>query len=67
VKPWIPLTIGVVLAALGCLWGLQGPGVIGGSAMSGNSLWALIGPVVLVIGLIIAFVGARRLRGPSGK
>ncbi|WP_433443573.1 hypothetical protein [Nonomuraea sp. CA-141351] len=61
-KSWIPLVIGVLLAAVGILWTLQGLGVVGGSVMSGNTTWAVIGPIVLVIGLVLAVIGLRRLR-----
>jgi hypothetical protein len=40
---------GVVLALLGLLWFLQGVGVIGGSFMSGEPVWAIIGLVLLLL------------------
>jgi hypothetical protein len=55
---WIVL--GVVGILLGGLWTLQGLNVMKGSAMSGNSMWAIIGPIVVVLGLISLLVGARR-------
>jgi hypothetical protein len=66
VKAWIFLVLGVLLALVGALWTLQGLGVVGGSVMSGVTLWAIIGPIVLIIGLVIAFIGIRRLRQPRG-
>ena len=61
-KPgWV--LVGGVLAVLGLLFTLQGTGVIGGSAMSGTTFWAIAGPVIIVIGLVVAAVGVRgRLR-----
>ncbi|WP_349426620.1 hypothetical protein [Microbacterium sp. LWS13-1.2] len=62
---WPYLVPGVVLAAVGLVWTLQGFGVLGGSVMSGSALWATIGPIVLVagLGLIgVAIVIARRRR-----
>jgi hypothetical protein len=53
---------GVVLIIAGGIWSLQGFGVIGGGFMSGNSIWAIIGPIVVVIGLGMAFMGLRRRR-----
>ncbi len=41
--------VGVVATIAGLIWALQGFGVIGGSFMSGNSVWAIIGPVVAVV------------------
>jgi len=57
--------VGVVLIVVGVLWALQGFGVIGGSFMSGDSVWAVIGPVVAVAGLVIAGIGVRRTRSVS--
>ena len=46
----VSLLLGVVLVAMGILWTLQGLGVVGGSVMSGVTLWAIVGPVVLLAG-----------------
>jgi hypothetical protein len=54
--------VGVLLAIAGIIWALQGFGVIGGSFMSGDSAWAIIGPVVAVIGLALAGFSLRRAR-----
>ncbi|OFE18974.1 hypothetical protein BA895_02135 [Humibacillus sp. DSM 29435] len=54
--------IGVVLFLTGCLWTLQGLGVIGGSAMSGNTVWAVIGPVVALLGVLLAVRSSRDSR-----
>ncbi|MER7370640.1 hypothetical protein ACI2LC_23990 [Nonomuraea wenchangensis] len=63
VKAWIFLVPGVLLALTGLVWTLQGLGVIGGSVMSGVTTWAVIGPIVLVVGLVLGFLGLRRLTG----
>jgi hypothetical protein len=54
--------VGFVLAIAGVIWALQGFGVIGGSFMSGDTVWAVIGPVVAVVGLALVAVGVRRRR-----
>jgi hypothetical protein len=60
-KPlWI--VVGGVVALLGLLFTLQGTNVIGGSGMSGNTFWAVAGPIIIVIGLVVAATGARRRR-----
>jgi hypothetical protein len=61
-KPlWV--LVGGVLAILGLLFTLQGTNVIAGSAMSGTTFWAVAGPIIIVIGLIVATVGVKgRLR-----
>jgi hypothetical protein len=56
---------GVVLTIAGVIWALQGFGVIGGSFMSGDSVWAIIGPIVAAAGLILAVIGIRRARSAS--
>ncbi|MEV5891414.1 hypothetical protein [Nonomuraea fuscirosea] len=62
-KARIIVAIGLLLAATGVLWTLQGLGIVGGSAMSGVTTWAVVGPVVVVVALVIAYIGLRRLRG----
>jgi hypothetical protein len=57
---WI--IFGIVGVLLGGLWTLQGLGVIKGSAMSGNSMWAIIGPIVVVVGLLLLLYGSRSRR-----
>lgn len=60
-NPRVALAIGVVLVLIGIVWTLQGLDVLGGSGMSGVVIWAVIGPFVALIGVVIA-VGARRKR-----
>ena len=47
------LIVAILLALLGLAWVGQGTGLIGGSAMSGSALWAVVGVVVLVAALAI--------------
>lgn len=64
-RVWPFLVSGVVLGGVGLVWTLQGIGVLRGSVMSGSSLWATIGPIVLLVGLVLIGIGiakARRLR-----
>jgi len=57
--------IGVLLVLMGLIWTLQGLGVIQSSSpMTGVTLWAVIGPVVAIIGAVL-IVGALRARRPS--
>jgi hypothetical protein len=57
---WTPMAVGVLAVVLGGLWTLQGLDVVEDSAMSGVSTWAIIGPIVAVIGLILIVYGVRR-------
>jgi len=58
------LVVGAVLTLLGLVWILQGLDVIGGSGMSGHSIWAVIG---IVIGAAGVFLVVRALRTPSAR
>jgi len=50
---------GVVLTLAGVIFTLQGVGVLGGSAMSGATFWAVAGPVIALAGLALAALGLR--------
>ena len=54
------IVVGLLLVAMGLVWMLQGLGVIGGSAMSGQTLWAVVGPIVALAGLALVLRGTRR-------
>jgi hypothetical protein len=56
---------GALVTIAGAIWALQGFNVIGGSFMSGNSMWAIIGPLVALAGLVILALGWRRMRSAS--
>lgn len=61
VMKWLLLVgVGVLITLAGVVFTLQGAGVIGGSAMSGVTLWAVVGPVIAVVGLAVAAVGLRQ-------
>jgi hypothetical protein len=62
VKNGLLATVGLVLTVAGLIWSLQGFNVIGGSFMSGDSVWAIIGPIIAVIGLAILVLSLRRAR-----
>jgi hypothetical protein len=59
---WPYIVIGVVLIVVGLVWTLQGFNVLQGSAMSGSSLWAVVGPIVLIVGLVVLGIGIGRRR-----
>jgi hypothetical protein len=52
--------VGAVLVVVGAVWFLQGIDVLGGSGMSGKTLWAVIGPLVAVVGAALGAAGLRR-------
>ena len=59
------VVIGLAAALAGIVFTLQGLGYVGGSFMSGATVWAVIGPVVALIGVVLIAAGSRR-RG-AGK
>ena len=59
----ILLVGGVVLLLVGVLWTLQGVGAVGGSAMSGVTLWAIVGPIVALVGAYLLWRASRRTLG----
>lgn len=54
------IMLGVLLALAGVVWTLQGLGLVGGSFMTGASIWAVIGPVTALVGVAVAATGWRR-------
>jgi hypothetical protein len=55
--------VGVIAIIAGVVWTLQGLGVIGGSVMTGSTMWAVIGPLVALAGLAVLTFGLRSRRG----
>ena len=58
-KP-VLITVGAIVAAVGLIFMFQGLGVIGGSAMTGSTLWAILGPIIALGGMVLVVVGLRR-------
>jgi hypothetical protein len=56
------VVIGLAAALAGLVWTLQGLGYVGGSFMSGATVWAVIGPIVALVGLLLITLGLRRRR-----
>ena len=54
------IAVGAVLVLVGVVWFLQGIDVLGGSGMSGKTLWAVVGPVVALVGAGALVLGLRR-------
>jgi hypothetical protein len=61
-KKGLLIVAGVLVALAGVVFTLQGLNVMGNSAMSGHTIWAVLGPVIAIIGLIVATVGVRQGR-----
>jgi hypothetical protein len=54
--------LGALVTVAGVVFALQGLGYIGGSSMSGTTLWAVLGPVIAITGLAMIAVGLRGYR-----
>ncbi len=53
------MVVGAVLVVIGAVWFGQGVGAIGGSFMSGEAVWAVIGTVVILFGIVLVRGGWR--------
>ena len=51
------VVLGVVVPLAGLLFTLQGVGIITGSAMSNTTFWSVAGPIIIVVGLVLAAHG----------
>jgi hypothetical protein len=64
---WAWLILGVFAVLVGIVWTLQGLNILKGSGMSGNPMWAVIGPILAIVGLaLVGFMAlAGRRRAPT--
>jgi hypothetical protein len=58
---WIRRAIALALLVVGGVWFFQGVGVIEGSFMTGEAVWAMIGVICVVAGLALLLVKPSRL------
>jgi uncharacterized membrane protein len=63
---WLFNIIGVILILVGFVWFLQGINILLGSFMSGDSLYSLMGILLVVVGMIIlAFTNRQSSRNQN--
>jgi hypothetical protein len=62
---WIWLIVGVLAVVVGIIWTLQGVGILGGSVMTGKIIFAVIGPIISIVGLVLVAIGIRQSRAPT--
>ena len=55
----VMMVAGVLLLFVGCVWILQGINVLPGSFMTGQTKWAVIGAITLVIGIVLIVLSRR--------
>ena len=60
-KPAV-IIAGAVLVLFGTVFTLQGLGYLAGSAMTGVTTWAIVGPVVAVVGVVLIVWSVRSRR-----
>ncbi|KRE28423.1 hypothetical protein ASG82_06965 [Mycobacterium sp. Soil538] len=56
------IVVGVVVALFGLLFTLQGFGAVAGSPMSNTTTWSVLGPIIALVGVVLAVAGWRRRR-----
>jgi len=56
------IVLGALLVVMGAVFTLQGLGYLAGSAMTGVTTWAIIGPIIAVVGIALLVTGARTRR-----
>ena len=56
----LAIALGVVLVLTGAVWTFQGLGYLEGSPMTGQTIWATLGPIVAGFGVALVVVAARR-------
>ena len=58
------VVIAIVAGLIGLVWIGQGVGLIGGSAMSGSSFWAVVGLVLIAAAAVLVVWERRRSPAP---
>lgn len=53
------VVLGIVLVLMGVVFTFQGLGYLAGSPMTGVTLWAVVGPVLAVVGVVLIVWAAR--------
>ena len=51
--------LGLVVVLVGLVWTAQGIGWLGGSPMTGKTLWAILGPLLALVGVAMVAAGLR--------
>ncbi|MFF0270680.1 hypothetical protein [Kribbella sp. NPDC004536] len=60
----VAIAFAALLIAIGGVWTFQGLGYLKGSSMTGQTLWATIGPIIAAFGVALIFVA---IRGPKKR
>ncbi|MQC82510.1 MAG: hypothetical protein DWG79_01395 [Chloroflexi bacterium] len=58
-KSRLLLVGGALLIVVGTVWSLQGAGLLGGSAMTDDRRWLVIGIATVALGILLAYRSTR--------
>ncbi|MEO3774047.1 hypothetical protein [Micromonospora sp. B9E7] len=61
-RGWLPLTLGLLAVVIGAVWTVQGLGYVSGSVMTDERIWAVLGPLLALAGLVVLWLGLRSRR-----
>ena len=56
----LPVALGALMLLVGAVWTFQGLGYLEGSAMTDQTIWAIIGPILAGLGVGLVLVAVRR-------
>ncbi len=56
----LPTALAAAMVVVGAIWTFQGLGYLEGSAMTGQTIWAILGPLLAGLGVALLVVAARR-------
>jgi len=59
-RRWVRFGFGILIVLVGAVWLLQGVGVLPGSFMTGQTLWAVIGGACILLGASLLLSGRSR-------
>jgi hypothetical protein len=54
------VALGALMVIAGAIWTFQGLGYLKGSSMTGQSVWAVVGPLLAGLGVALIIVAVRR-------
>ena len=60
----VAIAFAALLIAIGGVWTFQGLGYLKGSSMTGQTVWATVGPIVAAFGVALIYVA---FRGPRKR